>query len=215
MTPNPRFKTLSEWNTPEGRLQGICDVLNAEKNTERGQEIVRLVGEWMASPSLAAFFRGDPAFGIEVEQSIQWGLIASKKHRYGVLKAVPKPPKESNPHSFTVWLFGHLVTNILCEKLAGPCSRCERYYIKKRASQTVYCSRRCGNAATALARTRERIEYERKDKLRRADGAIREWRKAKTQQDWKSWVTQKTKIDPRFLTRAVHKGDLVPPKKRR
>ena len=63
----------------------------------------------------------------------------------------------------------HLLTVIpRCDKIAGPCPRCDRYYIKKRASQTVYCSRRCGNAATAVARTRERIASERRDKLARA-----------------------------------------------
>jgi hypothetical protein len=97
------------------------------------------------------------------------------------------------------------------EKLAGPCARCGRYYLKKRASQKVYCSRRCGNAATAVARTSKRIEAERNDKLRRVKTAIREWRSAKTQQDWKHWVATRAGVDLRFLTRAVNKGDLVPP----
>ena len=68
-------------------------------------------------------------------------------------------------------------------------------------SQKVYCSRRCGNAATAVARTRARIKNERKDKLTRAKAAIKEWRNAKTQEYWKRWVSQKTGIDLRFLTR--------------
>ena len=217
MTPTPE-STLSERNTPRGRLQGVRDVLNAVKDTERGKEVVRLVGEWMAAPSLSAFYCANDdrrAFGVEVNASIQVHLLAGMRHKYCLPRFFPTPPNEGNPHTFTVWLFAHLVTNPLCEKLAGPCARCGLYYIKKRASQNVYCSRRCGNATTALARTRERIQVERSEKLDRAKAAMRKWERATTQQDWKSWVAQKTKIDARFLTRAVHKGDLVPPQKRR
>lgn len=217
MTPSPE-STLSERNTPRGRLQGICDVLNEVRDTERGKEVVRLISEWMAAPSLSAFLHANDdrrAFGVELNASIQVGLLASKRHRYCLPHFFPTPPNEGNPHTFTLWLFAHLVTNRLCEKLAGPCARCGRYYIKRHALQTVYCSRRCGNAATALARTRERIQVERSEKLDRAKAAMKKWERATTQQDWKSWVAQKTKIDARFLTRAVHKGDLVPPPKRR
>ena len=42
---------------------------------------------------------------------------------------------------------------------------------------------------------------------------MKKWESMATRQDWKHWVAQKTGIDPRFLTRAVTKGDLVPPKK--
>ncbi len=119
------------------------------------------------------------------------------------------------PERYAALLFHVGTLNPEWDKLAGPCARCGNYYIKKRASQDVYCSRRCGNAATAVTRTRERTHSERKGKLRRAKTAIRKWRSVKTQQDWKSWVARTTKIDPRFLTRAVNKGDLVPPKKGR
>ncbi len=61
------------------------------------------------------------------------------------------------PEAEALSLFHLLTVTPDCEKLAGPCPRCDRYYIKKRASQKVYCSRRCGNAATAVGRTRERI----------------------------------------------------------
>jgi hypothetical protein len=100
-----------------------------------------------------------------------------------------------------------------CERIAGPCPRCDRYYIKKRASQKVYCSRRCGNAATAIARTRDRIASERKDKLALAKAAMKKWKPTATGQEWKHWVAEKTGIDPRFLTRAITKGDLEPPTK--
>lgn len=119
------------------------------------------------------------------------------------------------PEQVAALLFHVGTLNPEWDKLAGPCARCGRYYLKKRASQKVYCSRRCGNAATAVARTRARIASERGDKLSRAKAAIKKWKSTATRQDWKHWVAQKTGIDPRFLTRAVTKGDLVPPAKRR
>jgi len=208
------------WATPEDRLQGFCDELNARKDWADGQELAALLREWMAAPSLKA-----------VLTTQEWGwvwsalsdgaqrpvFVASNKGKRGMYLVAPPGPNVmisgGGGFAFTVWMFGALVTNPLCEKLGGPCARCGNYYIKKRASQKVYCSRRCGNAATAVARTAERDAAERKDKLLRAKAAIREWRSAKPQQDWKPWVAGRTGIDLRFLTRAVNKGGLVPPKK--
>ena len=41
---------------------------------------------------------------------------------------------------------------------------------------------------------------------------MKKWKPTAIRQDWKHWVAKKTGIDPRFLTRAVTKGDLAPPK---
>lgn len=110
-------------------------------------------------------------------------------------------------------LFNSLMLNPLWPKLGGPCERCGKFYIKKRASQKVYCSRQCGNAATALARTRERIERERNDKLDRAKAAMKEWKREKPGDDWRPWVSQRTGIDLRFLTR--HQLEITKPTKGR
>ena len=102
------------------------------------------------------------------------------------------------------------------DKLAGPCARCGNYYMKKRASQKVYCSRRCGNAATAVVRTRERLDKEHVDKLRRTQAAMQKWSTARTKDDWKVFVSKREPgITPKFLTRAVNKGELKPPTKGR
>jgi hypothetical protein len=100
------------------------------------------------------------------------------------------------------------------DKLAGPCARCKRYYLKKRASQKVYCSRGCGNATTAVVRTRERLAWEHEEKLRRAQAVMRKWTTARTGDDWKVFVSERQPdITPKFLTRAVNKGELKPPTK--
>lgn len=224
MKPKSLTETMQRewgWATPEARLQGFCDVLNARKDWADGKELAALLKEWMAAPSLEAVLKNQ-----------LWGWVwcalndnakahppvfmPSKKGKNGIY-SIPSGDDDTiyggGGFGFTVRMFGFLVTNPLCEKLGGPCARCGNFYVKKRASQKVYCSRRCGNAATAVERTRERIASERKDKLARSKAAIREWRSAKPQQDWKHWVSKKTGIDPRFLTRAVKNGDLVPPKK--
>ena len=115
------------------------------------------------------------------------------------------------PEIEALCLFSLLTVLPECTKIAGPCPRCDRYYIKKRGSQKVYCSRRCGNASTAIVRTRERNAEKREEKLESAKTAMGRWSRTPTKQDWKHWVAMKTGIDLRFLTRAVNKGDLIQP----
>lgn len=132
-----------------------------------------------------------------------------------ILESQPKPGEpQMRPERYAALLFHVWTLNPEWDKLAGPCARCGNYYIKKRASQDVYCSRPCGNAATAVTRTRERIKAERADKMNRATAAIREWKHATTQQDWKHWVSQKTEIDLRFLTRNFTETGVVKPAKK-
>jgi predicted GIY-YIG superfamily endonuclease len=102
--------------------------------------------------------------------------------------------------------------NPYANKLAGPCARCSNYYLKKRASQKVYCSRRCGNATTATIRTREQRRDAHEQKLRLAAAAAQKWKKAQTRLDWKEWVSRhESGITSKFLTRAVNKGELKAP----
>ena len=95
------------------------------------------------------------------------------------------------PELLAALLFHVGTLNPEWDKLAGPCARCGRYYLKKRASQKVYCSRRCGNAATAVARTRERLAREHADKLRRSQAAMQKWtNESRTKDDWKVCVSE-------------------------
>jgi len=218
-------------------LNDICGALNSKTDSQLKWLLRLWVSTWQATgPNLKKMMeglRGVP----ELSESYLWALSFAMRTVWGptdgaraqlflvpdylalenqlgetrVWQEDPDGKRKPTPEAKALTLF-HLLTVIPgCEKLAGPCPRCDRYYIKKRASQTVYCSRRCGNAATAVVRTRERIADERADKLTRATAAMKKWKPAATRQDWKRWVAQKTGIDLRFLTRAVTKGDLVPP----
>ncbi len=132
----------------------------------------------------------------------------------------PEQGNQMDPERYAALLFHVGTLNPEWDKLAGPCARCGNYYIKKRDSQKVYCSRECGNAATAVVRTRERLDKEHADKLSRAKAAAqkwaKEWRQGRTRRDWKQRVNEiEPDITPKFLTRAVNKGELKAPTKGR
>jgi len=111
--------------------------------------------------------------------------------------------------------FGFFTLNPHCEELAGPCARCGNYYVKKRATQKVYCSRSCGNAATAVVRTAAKVKAERDEKMVRAKAMIRKWNTLKGRSGlvWKEWLRkQEPSITDKFVTRRVNTGELPEPK---
>jgi hypothetical protein len=110
-------------------------------------------------------------------------------------------------------LFIQLMTNPARDKLSGPCARCGEYYVRKRASQKVYCSRTCGNNATAVIRTREKWDEQRKEKLDRARRTAQKWARSKIKEHWKEYIhARHPDISPKFLTRAVNQNELSEPK---
>ena len=112
--------------------------------------------------------------------------------------------------------FVSLTFNPNRDKLAGPCARCGKYYIKKRASQKVYCSRVCGNAATAVARTKAKWDEARGAKLELAKKALQRWSRTATDEPFQRWAEDHYHgLTQRFLTRAIRNKELHHPKKRR
>ena len=95
----------------------------------------------------------------------------------------------------------------------GHVTACGIFYVKKTSRQKVYCSRRCGATRTAAAVTRKRREKERAQNLRRAQEAASHWATDRTRVPWKQWVSNKTEITVKWLTRAVNRGDLGVPVK--
>lgn len=120
---------------------------------------------------------------------------------------------------WTAWdaainLFVQLLINSARDKLAGPCERCGKYYVKKRVSQKVYCSRMCGNAATAIIRTRKKWDQERAVKLECARIAAKKWARSKSSKPWKKYVcSEYPDLTPKFLTRAINQSELSEPTK--
>ncbi len=117
-----------------------------------------------------------------------------------------------------LWFIGLLLNpdrDRLCEK---PCARCGGFFLKRTCRQNVYCSRACGRHATAAHATKKRLSTEHDEKLRVAAQQARKWMTVRTKRDWKHWVCSQPEateleLTPKFLTRAVNKGELVDPQK--
>ena len=108
-----------------------------------------------------------------------------------------------------------LIWNSQNEKLAGPCARCGKYFIRGTAGNTKYCTRVCSSRATAVASTQKKRAEEHADKIRRAQRAADKWPTTRTKFDWKQWISgQEPDITSNFLTRAVRKGELKVPVRR-
>lgn len=106
---------------------------------------------------------------------------------------------------------GMLLTNPLRGKLSeGPCKRdrCKKWFIKRRSGQ-ICCSQRCGAIVKTAERVSDKREDERKTKLESVLAAHREWRKSPTRLDWKPWVSKKTGLSTKFLTRNFTKEGRV------
>jgi hypothetical protein len=113
-------------------------------------------------------------------------------------------------------MFMQLLVNPLRDKLSvAPCARCDKYYLKRRANQKVYCGQRCGSITSAKKATRERLATERTEKLGKAQELAQRWATARTDKDWKEWIhTKNQEITPKWLTIAVKNYGLRPPKRK-
>ena len=169
---------------------------------------------WKSGPNLRKFRLVNPKMSADADSfcsripvELYWGDSGNANFLHTLLDE-----PRSTPYEEAIRFFLLLITNPYANKLAGPCARCGNYYLKKRVSQKVYCSRRCGNARTATVRTREQRIQNHADKLRRSRAAIRKWMRTRTGLDWKQYVCkQESDITPKFLTRAVNRGELKPP----
>jgi hypothetical protein len=148
----------------------------------------------------------------EIQKRLQAHLAPSGTGAYPVVQYVGEKGKPWTAWDFAIQHFIWLITNPEHHKFAGPCARCGHYYVMKRASQRVYCSRTCGNAATAMARTREKWDKERGKRLKRAERAMRRWSRLKTTERFQDWAERRYPgLGKKFLTRAINKKELPKP----
>jgi hypothetical protein len=201
----------------EDSLDGLTRVIDA-LNSDKHSELRRIVTAWQTSgPSLIEMNRADRASGGDLWMELQ--LLAQRTQLApswtgGTHLIVFPYPEAKDLKKLARMLFITLITNPLWDKLAGPCARCGKYYIKKTARQKAYCSRACGTHLTAKEATRRRREDYHRDKLHRAAETAAKWTTARTRLDWKHWVSQRhSDITPKFLTRAVNKSEITEPKK--
>lgn len=134
----------------------------------------------------------------------------------------PGQVDQMRPERFAALLFYVGTLNPEWDKLAGPCKwkRCGKYFLLKRKRRTAYCSRRCCQRNAASRCTKKRLQREHADKLRVAAELAQKWATGRTKDGWKQWVSNqpagvRAEITPKFLTRAVNKGELKTPTKGR
>lgn len=190
------------------QLKFIVQVLNSGDN---GAELRKLVRAWQDSgPDLRTMFRKDAALHESINPFI---CYVEPQGKGGMLIWMPKTAGKGDlgGGEAALSMFVTLIIHPELDKFAGPCARCSKFYLKNSARQKVYCSRRCGAYRNALLATRRRREKEHRDWLEKASKAIAAWTPSRAWQDWKRYVTAKTGLTGRFLTRAVNNGELVPP----
>jgi hypothetical protein len=191
-------------------LERICDVLNGRKQPEATPELVRLVTLWEeSSRNLQKMMHADHALWRDVQDAwkAEWLPTKSGGARIALFPDLPASKMRQvqertyapTPEGEALLLFYELTLSPW-EYLGGPCARCKRYYVKRRLSQKVYCSRQCGNAATATARSAEKWREEHEEKLRKARQVYRTWSN-RLGVDWKKFISEKTKLTVKWLTR--------------
>ncbi len=228
---NPLQADDRSWKTDlgTGGLHVICDRLNLPEGDVEREELRRLVGNWQASgPDIGLMCHDNPGLREKLRDCMRlsyepnFGPIAS----LAVLPSLaPEGKRSAGTQSYSqedaaklrafssFWL---LTLNPLWARLAGPCARCGNYFLRKRSTQRVYCSRRCGNASTAVARTRARLEIEHLEKTQRAKAAICAWNALETREehDWLVWLGKREPgLTGKFITRHVNAGKLPEPKR--
>jgi hypothetical protein len=149
----------------------------------------------------------------------------------------PGRANQMRPDRYAALLFHVWTLNPEWDKLAGPCLHCGQYFLLKTERRTAYCSPRCHRLNSAARCTEERNKAKHEEQLKRVQAKISEWDALnhKPKKDWKQWVSERlpeqadkrvkisgayhtvllVAITPKFLTRAVNKGELTPPKEKR
>jgi hypothetical protein len=201
-------------------LEGIVQILNGEGrrdhplHDEVQANLIRLVQAWRQAQdrkSVAVLKiewpRGCPKWQ-EIERRCRSLLLPSGTGVVPGVAYVAKGPWTA--WDFAIQEFIWLITNPLRDRLSGPCARCKRYYIKKRKSQKVYCSRRCGNTATAVLRTRAKWDEQRGKRLTKAKEALRIWADSKISEEFRTWAVKRyPDLTKKFLTRAINNKEIV------
>jgi hypothetical protein len=223
MAPRKKYAPLLLNEPSRDDLEHICRVLNGEEAPEARFALSRLIKSWQASgPNLKKMMHLDFTQWRDVQESWKATWVPTRTGRAHLLLFPDLPlchmkkghdgVYRPTPEGGALLLFYSLTLNPEWDRLGGPCERCARYYVMNTVRHKKYCSRKCSSFATATASTRKRLDEEHADKLRRAQAAAQMWPKIRTILNWKQWVSRKEPdITQKWLTRAVNKGELLPP----
>jgi hypothetical protein len=124
-----------------------------------------------------------------------------------------KSPTGDNFRDKAAYFAGLLLTNQMRGKLSdSPCLRelCGKWFIKRRSTQK-QCSTRCLTIVTNVARTKKQRQKEHEEKLKLAQSATQLW-KPTSRVEWKRFVSKKTHLSLKWITRAVNREQLELPR---
>jgi hypothetical protein len=198
-------------------LQMICDGLNAWPTDPTNLELRRLIAAWHESgPNLKVMLGADPALSQNLISDFRALYWPTKSGRAHIVFSPHGDPQDLNSDARARFMMITLSPD--WNKFGGPCRRCDKYFIRKTAKQSVYCSHRCASQDTAIKRTAEVRREQRLHKLNAAKEAIIEWEKlckrGRVKKGWKEWVAAynpHAEITTRFLTHAVNQSALQAP----
>lgn len=190
--------------TPEIELQALCNLLNsrgigvaldAQQQEVRDDAFRVLVKRWLDAGGLRQMVKNDPGLGLDVSQA--WKPYfrfdgTGAAWSAGVIPAQTHLPSTSE---WAIRHFARLMLNPLRDKLRGPCPRCQNYYIKKRKTK-VYCSRRCGNAASA-SRSNAALDKAKREALLRSAAKF-----------WRQWTERKHPIRSFWIADRVNRSEV-------
>jgi hypothetical protein len=194
-------------------LEEICEVLNS-KTMRESVELRRLVTAWFKSgPNLQKMLHSDFVLW-EAVQNAWTSLYLPARNGRAYLALFPKNSGDDKERVETEahLLFAALTLNSQCNLLAGPCARCGVYYLKKTRRQKVYCSQRCGSAATALPAVRKKRAAEHGRKIALARAVLSRLKPTRDETRWKAGVSKRTGLSVKWLSRAANQGEISPPR---
>ena len=194
-------------------LHRLCEVLNS-KEKKGSLELRRLIATWFKSgPNLKEMLYADKDLWRDVSQCWQSSYVPTKTGKAHIVlfpEGLP-PDNISSGEDEARTLFAALTLNPEWHLVSGPCARCGSYYLKKTVRQKVYCSQRCGSAATALPAVQKKRAAEHARKLQFVERELRHWKRGTDPHRWKEWISKRTGVSVKWLSRAANKGELLAP----
>jgi hypothetical protein len=199
-------------------LQMICDGLNKSPTAPWNRELRRLLATYHDSgPNLNALLRAEPTLSHKILEEFGARYQPTDTGRAHIIY-LPQPDP-LDPDSDARQRFLTITLSPDWWRFGGPCPRCQKYFIRKTAQRSIYCSQRCAKQATAIQATNKSRREKRQAKLDLAREAIAKWEslveKRRTKKGWKQYVIEyrpDAEITATFLTQAVNKHELLQPK---
>jgi hypothetical protein len=108
-------------------------------------------------------------------------------------------------------LFIRLAQHPGCSRL-GKCVRCGRYFYGRSGQKCCPRPRRCGSYLAAIRATKANWRQARKTLIDMAQQEVARWETEGVRTPWKTWVARRVKKTEKWITRAINRGELTPPR---